>query len=147
MVVVRAFVWLATANLVWSVASGVAFARRVSAAIEHLPGPKQSHLGVVQLFARRPDLHRALTELADDYGPIFRMRGLFFRVRCYSLHLLKFPASTAADVLLLLQFVVVTDPPLANFCLRLPAVDKFGFAYSFLQQVAPRVLNNVIRCA
>ena len=96
--VVRALVGLSTANLVWSIASGVALARRVSAAIEHLPGPKQSHLGVVELFARRPDLHRALTELADDYGPIFRMRALMFRVRCCSLCTFENSASALADV-------------------------------------------------
>ena len=42
----RGLVCLLAGYLVWTAAQSVALARRVSAAIQHLPGPELSHLGV-----------------------------------------------------------------------------------------------------
>ena len=105
----RGLVCLLAGYLVWIAAQSVALACRVSAAIQHLPGPKLNHLGVralpvslltcvaghacltiisafgpqvVEVFAHRPGLHRAITELADEYGPIFKLSALFYRVCC-----------------------------------------------------------------
>ena len=47
----RGLVCLSAGYLVWTAAQSVALARRVSAAIQHLPGPELNHLGVRALTA------------------------------------------------------------------------------------------------
>ena len=66
--------------LLWQIATGIQRSRRITAATRHLPGPDLGILGVIKLFVIRQDTHRALTELADQFGPIFRLQALFFRV-------------------------------------------------------------------
>ena len=77
----RVLVFCVVGNLFWQVADAMSGSRRITLAIQHLTGPRMGLLGVVELLASRPDSHRALTELADQFGPIFKMHALFFRVR------------------------------------------------------------------
>ncbi len=54
-------------------------------AVAHLPGPKgySSLLGFFALVLRK-DVHRFATELAEEYGPLFKFRLLCFQVRALS---------------------------------------------------------------
>jgi hypothetical protein len=68
-----------------------------SQALKHLPGPKYPFLlGFMELLERK-DVHRYATELAEQFGPIFKFRIMCFHV-CASLpntatpNLLSLPA-------------------------------------------------------
>jgi hypothetical protein len=58
---------------------------RRHSALKHLPGPKHGPIiGLWSLLVRK-DLHRSATELAEQYGPIFKFRLLWFHVCIHSL--------------------------------------------------------------
>lgn len=55
-----------------------------SVALRHLPGPKYPFLlGFMELVERK-DVHRYATELAEQFGPIFKFRIMCFHVRTYN---------------------------------------------------------------
>ncbi|CAL8464666.1 g4201 [Coccomyxa elongata] len=79
-----------------------------SQALKGLPGPKYPFLlGFMELVERK-DVHRYATELAEQFGPLFKFRIMCFHVVC------------------------ITDPALATQVLRSKVVDKLRFQYSFL---------------
>ena len=67
-------------------------------AVSQLPGPKcSSPLGYFSLVERK-DVHRFATELAEQLGPIFKFRILWFHVRHHLQSRTAGPATTAAPV-------------------------------------------------
>ena len=55
---------------------------RRSRALSALPGPKYPWLLGMTQFLRTKEPHRLVTELVEQYGPIFKMRVMSFHVRC-----------------------------------------------------------------
>ena len=55
--------------------------RRQAHALRQLPGPRYGVLGVLPIAQSRRDLHRLLTEWAEAYGPVYRIRFLMIHVR------------------------------------------------------------------
>ena len=51
-----------------------------SQALKDLPGPEYGLLGILGLLRTRKDLHRQVTEWAEQYGPIYRVRVVIFHV-------------------------------------------------------------------
>lgn len=51
-----------------------------SQALKDLPGPSYGLLGILPLLRTRKDLHRQVTEWAEQYGPIYRVRVATFHV-------------------------------------------------------------------
>ncbi|KAK9801866.1 hypothetical protein WJX73_003752 [Symbiochloris irregularis] len=88
--------------------SAVRAAHQRSLALRGLPGPQYGLLGILPFLRARKDLHRQVTEWAEQYGPIFK-------VRCINYHA-----------------VVITDPVLATCVLRDKVLDKVRFQYHFL---------------
>ncbi|EIE19060.1 cytochrome P450 [Coccomyxa subellipsoidea C-169] len=92
----------------WTVLRLATAMHKRSVALRHLPGPKYPFLlGFMELVERK-DVHRYATELAEQFGPIFKFRIMCFHVVC------------------------ITDPVLATQVLRSKVVDKLRFQYSFL---------------
>ena len=82
LVILRGLLCCCAGYLGWTVHCAVTTARRCSAAVQHLPGPDLGHLGLLKILSQRADWHCALTDMADRFGPIYKARALFFRVRC-----------------------------------------------------------------
>ena len=51
-----------------------------SQALKELPGPNYGILGILSLLRTRKDLHHQVTEWAEQYGPIYRVRVVIFHV-------------------------------------------------------------------
>ena len=126
--------------------------RQRSRAIRSLPGPKYPWLLGFMALVQRKDVHRYATELAEQYGPIFKFRIVCFHVRKPlapidplqpDRHLCRAcPGASARHTQtepgmwrLLAQVICITDPVLATQMLRSKAVDKLRFQYSFLDVV------------
>ncbi|KAK9827618.1 hypothetical protein WJX81_006830 [Elliptochloris bilobata] len=103
----RAIAFAVVIFIVQGVARFVWNCRRRSLALKHLPGPTYGWLGIIDALRRR-QIHRSATEWANVFGPIFRVRLLWFHA------------------------VVITDPELAREVLHSPHLDKLRYLYSFL---------------
>ena len=137
----------------------VSGAGRRARMLQGLPGPSYGLLGILPLLQRRHDLHKLITEWAEEYGPVFRcaagcascraqysrqaanlrvpcrLRVVFFQVEqrwsCSRQRML-------GHILIGLcagQVVVVADPVLAAHVLQSRSVDKIRFQYHFLDPV------------
>jgi hypothetical protein len=54
--------------------------RRRSLALAQLPGPEYPFIFGVFDLLKRKDVHRAATELAEQYGPLIKLRLMSFHV-------------------------------------------------------------------
>lgn len=71
--------WSAVAP-VRKLSTAIRSAQHQSRALRLLPGPRYGILGILPLLRIRKDLHRQVTEWAEQYGPIFKIRCLNFNV-------------------------------------------------------------------
>ena len=111
--------------------------RERTVALAGLPGPKYNRIfGLTDVLTAK-DPHRVARTWADTYGPLVKIRILFFHVRLAHMLLRKHPILSMfqTDEGENVQAVMVTDPALAMHVLYSPLFDKFQFLYSFLDPV------------
>ena len=75
--VARAGLACSMAMLAGQAAQSLAISWRCWAAIKHLPAPNLPLFGIVGVMLSRRDVHRYITELAAEHGPIFRVHAAY----------------------------------------------------------------------